>query len=86
MHNCIEIIVYHDNLYTLDCKGYRTYTYLDRLNRYAPVAIYKRGRQWYLRYPNNPLGKEVAYFDGIQITMSGCPLVREFGPIGKDCI
>lgn len=70
-----DIVVIHNNTYTLNSGGWQTLTTKDRINAYAPVRLYQKNHEWFLagRDVNGGVDWDhpIPFYDGMKVDSSG---------------
>lgn len=63
LHSTYVVTIHPDNTYTLRNGGRQTPTTKDRINAYAPVYVYQRKYEWFVKIGD----KTFPFFDGMVV-------------------
>lgn len=59
LYGTVILLVHRDGTYTLQAGGYRTVLTKDRLNKFGPVQVYQKNKEWYVN--------DVPFRDGLKV-------------------
>lgn len=75
LHDTDVVTLHPNGSYTLNSGGWRTVTTKDRINRYAPVAVFQRKGQWFVAAHQSTGGWDfdnaVPFEDGMVVSIAG---------------